>query len=65
MDYAREHNAKLIVLGVRQASLAATHTPAHIAYRIVTEAPCPVLTMSFDSYPENHLFASAACLAIA
>jgi nucleotide-binding universal stress UspA family protein len=62
VQYAREHHAKLIVLGVRQASLAASHTAAHIAFRIVTEASCPVLTMSFDSSPENHLAASAACI---
>jgi nucleotide-binding universal stress UspA family protein len=62
VDYARQHNAKLIVLGIRQASLASTHTPAHIAYRIVTEAPCPVLTMAFQS--TNSFFSSlaAACL---
>jgi nucleotide-binding universal stress UspA family protein len=63
-DYARAHHAKLIVLGVRQASLASTHTPAHIAYRIVTEATCPVLTLTFDASPENHL-AAATCLGIA
>jgi len=62
VDYARQHNAKLIVLGVRQASLASTHTPAHIAYRIITEAPCPVLTMAFET--NSHYFTSlaAACL---
>jgi nucleotide-binding universal stress UspA family protein len=62
VDYAKQHNAKLIVLGIRQASLASTHTPAHIAYRIITEAPCPVLTMAFESH--SHYFASlaAACI---
>ena len=48
-DYARQQNAKLIVLGVRKASLADSHAPLHIAYRIITEAPCPVLTMAFAS----------------
>jgi nucleotide-binding universal stress UspA family protein len=50
VDYAREHNAKLIVLGVRQASLLASHVPEHITYRIITEANCPVLTMAFESH---------------
>ena len=50
VDYARQHNAKLIVLGVRQASLLASHVPEHITYRIITEANCPVLTMAFASH---------------
>lgn len=50
VDYARQHNAKLIVLGVRQASLLASHVPEHITYRIITEAICPVLTMAFASH---------------
>lgn len=62
VDYARQHNAKLIVLGVRQASLASTHTPAHIAYRIITEAPCPVLTMAFASHTHSFRSLAAACL---
>jgi nucleotide-binding universal stress UspA family protein len=49
VDYAKQHNAKLIVLGVRKASLEASETHLHIAYRIITEAPCPVLTMAFAS----------------
>jgi nucleotide-binding universal stress UspA family protein len=49
VDYAREKHAKLIVLGVRQASLLASHVPEHITYRIITEANCPVLTMAFSS----------------
>lgn len=47
VDYARANEARLIVLGVRRASLAASHIPAHIAYRIIAEAPCPVLTVTF------------------
>lgn len=47
VGYARSHDARLIVLGVRRASLAASQVPAHIAYRVITEAPCPVLTMAF------------------
>ena len=50
VDYARQEKARLVVLGVRKASLlAAQHL--HIAYRIITEAPCPVLTMAFASQP--------------
>jgi len=49
VDYARQHKAKLIVLGVRQASLLASHVPEHITYRIITEASCPVLTQAFES----------------
>jgi nucleotide-binding universal stress UspA family protein len=51
VDYAREKHARLIVLGVRQASLLASHVPEHITYRIITEANCPVLTMAFSSNP--------------
>ena len=51
VDYARANKARLIVLGVRRASLAASHIPAHIAYRIIAEAPCPVLTVA---YPLGH-----------
>jgi nucleotide-binding universal stress UspA family protein len=47
VQYAKQHDARLIVLGVRRASLAASHIPAHIAYRIITESPCPVLTIAF------------------
>jgi nucleotide-binding universal stress UspA family protein len=60
VDYARQHKAKLIVLGIRQASMMASHVPAHIAYRIITEAPCPVLTMAFAS--QTHSSLAAACL---
>jgi nucleotide-binding universal stress UspA family protein len=60
VDYARQQKAKLIVLGVRRASMAASHVPAHIAYRIITEAPCPVLTVAFASQP--HVTLAAACL---
>ena len=50
VEYARQQNAKMIVLGVRQASLLASHVPEHITYRIITEANCPVLTMAFASH---------------
>lgn len=60
VNYARQHKAKLIVMGVRQASMIASHVPAHIVFRIITEAPCPVLTMAFTSQP--HWKLAAACL---
>jgi nucleotide-binding universal stress UspA family protein len=56
VDYAKQQKARLIVLGVRQASLLASRLPEHIAYRIITEATCPVLTMAFG--PEAHNIAS-------
>ncbi|MBB5060950.1 nucleotide-binding universal stress UspA family protein [Granulicella aggregans] len=51
VEYARKHDARLIVLGVRRASFAASHVPAHIAYRIIAEADCPVLTVAFPLEP--------------
>jgi nucleotide-binding universal stress UspA family protein len=57
VDYACQQHASLIVLGVRRASMAASHTPSHIAYRIIAEAPCPVLTLAVASHG-----ATAACL---
>ena len=62
VDYARLHHAKLIVLGIRQASLMSTHTPAHIAYRVITEASCPVLTMAFHPPANNFSSLAAACI---
>ena len=56
VDYARSHHARLIVLGVRRASLAASHVPSHIAYRIIAEARCPVLTMAFPIQPRIPTF---------
>ncbi len=47
VEYARKVKAQMIVLGVRHASMIASHIPAHIAYRIITEAPCAVLTIAF------------------
>jgi nucleotide-binding universal stress UspA family protein len=49
VEYARQHKARLIVLGVRHASLLASHIPAHIAYRVITEATCAVLTIAYPA----------------
>lgn len=60
VDYAAQQHAKLILLGVREASIAASHVPAHIAYRVIAEATCPVLTMAFASHARAS--ARGACL---
>jgi nucleotide-binding universal stress UspA family protein len=62
VDYAKQHKAKLIVLGVRQASMGGSHIPAHIAFRVITEAPCPVLTIAFAPEPQGTF--AAACLGV-
>jgi nucleotide-binding universal stress UspA family protein len=41
---AREHHAAVIALGVRQAGEPTTHFRNTVAYRVVLEAECPVLT---------------------
>jgi len=60
IEYARQYDAQLIVLGVRQTPLHAAHLPAQIAYRIITEAMCPVLTIAVQHNDAAKL--SAACL---
>jgi nucleotide-binding universal stress UspA family protein len=61
IEYARQKNAKLIVLGVSQAPTIASQFPAHIAYCIIAEAPCPVLTMAFGSDLIRRLDPRTAC----
>ena len=61
VDYVVQEKASLVVLGVRKASFPASHLPPHIAYRIIAEAPCPVLTMAFK--PHRHVKASHQCAA--
>ena len=46
VKYVKGHKAQLIVLGVQRTSTLASHLPAHITYRIVAGASCPVLTVS-------------------
>lgn len=41
---AREYEADLIAIGVRQGSEASTHFRNTVAYRVVLDAQCPVLT---------------------
>jgi nucleotide-binding universal stress UspA family protein len=45
LKIAEERKADLIVLGVKKASALATHRMGNLAYRVVTEAECPVLTV--------------------
>jgi nucleotide-binding universal stress UspA family protein len=42
---AAKQNAGLIVLGVRSASMIATHLIPGIAFRVISGASCPVLTI--------------------
>lgn len=50
---AGELRADLIVMGVKRASALATHRMGNLAYRVVTEAACPVLTVRDDSDHEG------------
>lgn len=53
VDYAREQQASLIFLGVRRSSMIAADEPLPIAFRIITEAPCPVVTIVCDAHSES------------
>lgn len=52
VDYARHQAASMIILGVRRASILSPDDPMPIVYRIITEAPCPVMTILFDAEPD-------------
>ena len=47
LEVAKREGAELIVLGVRKNSdtLRATHLPAAVAHKVISEAACPVLTI--------------------
>ena len=48
VKFAREEKVDLMVLGVRSGGTwerAATHLPGPVAYNIIAQAPCPVLTV--------------------
>jgi len=49
VDYAKEHHARLLVLGVRSGHKFASHLPPHLTYRMIITAPCPVLTVSLQA----------------
>ncbi len=46
VDYAKEHKASFIVLGVRRGPVLSSHLPPHLTYKMIATAPCPVLTVS-------------------
>jgi nucleotide-binding universal stress UspA family protein len=48
VDYARQQQASLIFLGVRRASMIPPDDPLPIVFRIITEAPCPVVMILCD-----------------
>jgi nucleotide-binding universal stress UspA family protein len=46
LTVAKERNADLIVMGVhKKAAFASAHLPWAVAYEVVCESPCPVLTV--------------------
>jgi nucleotide-binding universal stress UspA family protein len=49
VDYARKQQASLIFLGVRRSSMVAADDPLPIVFRVITEAPCPVITIVCDA----------------
>ncbi|MEI9981652.1 MAG: universal stress protein [Edaphobacter sp.] len=46
IQYAKKEHARLIVLGVQRAPAIASHGPRDATYRLIAEAPCPVLTVT-------------------
>jgi len=53
VDYVRNQHASLIFLGVRRSSLVATDDPLPIVFRIITEAPCPVVAIVCETDDER------------
>lgn len=45
LEHVREHNINLIVLGVRRSTQFEMHFQMRLTYRLITESPCPVLTI--------------------
>ncbi len=52
VDYARQQEASLIFLGVRRDSIFSPNDSLPIVYRIIAEAPCPVVTILCDADPD-------------
>lgn len=52
VEYVRQQQASLIFLGVRRNSIFSPDDPLPIVYRIITEAPCPVVTILCDAEPD-------------
>jgi nucleotide-binding universal stress UspA family protein len=59
VEYAKARNAALIVLGVRRRSAVSAHLPPHRTFRIIMTAPCPVLTVAYES--QAALATAAGC----
>jgi nucleotide-binding universal stress UspA family protein len=55
VDYSRQHGASLIFLGVRRDSIWSPDYPLPIVFRVITEAPCPVLTILCDAEGDSEL----------
>lgn len=49
VDYVRQQEASMIFLGVRRASIFSPNDALPIVFRIITEAPCPVVTILCDA----------------
>jgi nucleotide-binding universal stress UspA family protein len=62
VDYARNHHAAFLVLGVRQGQMLSSHLSAHLTYRMIVTASCPVLTISPEA---AHRVAGATSMACA
>jgi nucleotide-binding universal stress UspA family protein len=46
IHYANKECARMIVLGVQHAAAFVSHGPRDATYRLIAEAPCPVLTIA-------------------
>jgi nucleotide-binding universal stress UspA family protein len=53
VDYARQQGASLIFLGVRRDSIVSQDDSLPIVFRIITEAPCPVVAIPCDSEADS------------
>jgi nucleotide-binding universal stress UspA family protein len=49
VDYCRQQEASLIFFGVRRNSIFSPDDPLPIVFRVITEAPCPVVTVLCDA----------------
>jgi nucleotide-binding universal stress UspA family protein len=73
IQYAKKECARMIVLGVQHAPAFVSHGPRDATYRLIVEAPCPVLTIAtppkqseaannHESEPSSHQNLQAAWL---
>ena len=62
VDYARQIRAGIIFLGVRSDSILSSQDRLPIAFRIIVESPCPVVTIVCDAEAEPaHVTDADAC----